>query len=65
MKHISREALARYLIEADSEEDRIVVDWHLEYCPICREQITERDIMRIAREARERLVAAVRSAERN
>ena len=65
MTHLSRDALARYLTKSDSKEERIGVDWHLEHCAICKQEITVRDVALIARDARERLVAAVPSAERN
>jgi hypothetical protein len=61
MTHLSRDALARYLIKTDSPEERIGVDWHLEHCPICKQEITARDVILIARDARERPGDAVRS----
>jgi hypothetical protein len=62
MPHISHDTLARYLIHTDSENERMRVDWHLEHCPICKEEISVRDMVIAARKARERMVVAIRSA---
>ena len=65
MTHLSRDALARYLSKTDSREERIGVVWHLEHCPVCKQEITVRDFILMAREARQRMVGTVRAAERN
>ncbi len=65
MQHLSRETLARYMIQTSSPAERRGVDWHLEYCSVCRAEFSVRDLLNIARDARDRMVLAVRSAERN
>ncbi len=65
MTHLTNDVLARYLIQTSPTPEREMVDWHLEYCPICSEEISIRELVLTARDARERLVAAVRAAERN
>ncbi len=65
MQHLSDETLARYMICTSPPEERRGVEWHLENCPMCHEEFSVRDLIDIARNARERIVAAVRAAERN
>lgn len=44
MPHLSRDALARYLIKTDSQEERIGVDWHLVGPPGVLKQVSENPV---------------------
>ena len=63
MTHLSRAALARYLIQTSPTGEKEGVAWHFEHCPICKEEFTVREMLDIAIEARERLTSAVRSEQ--
>jgi hypothetical protein len=62
MTHLSQDVLGRYLGGSLSREDRDGVEWHLEHCPICKEEISVKDAVRLVRESKERRTGLVRSA---
>ena len=55
IQHLRRDALARYVTRRIFQEERAEVEWHLEHCHICEKEVTVRDIMEIAKEARKAL----------
>lgn len=56
MQHLFREALVGYVSDTDSDEERAKVEWHLANCPVCREEITARDIVLIVRDIRDQCI---------
>ncbi len=56
MTHFTRDVLARYLNHGSPTAEREIVDWHLEHCPICADEITVKEILLAARAGRERLL---------
>jgi len=65
MQHISTEALARFILQTSSDGERDFVNWHIENCRICKEEITAREIVCVAKDAKRRMLTAIDSAERN
>jgi hypothetical protein len=57
--------LARWLIRASSPSERRELERHFLFCRVCQGSITLKQLADIAAEAKKRLTAAVRSAERN
>ena len=53
MQHLSREALVGYVSNTGSAKEMATVKWHLANCPVCREEISARDIALIARDIEE------------
>ncbi|HTS31893.1 MAG TPA: hypothetical protein VMH81_38750 [Bryobacteraceae bacterium] len=49
IEHLSHDALTRYFMSDISSEEMKEVWWHLVNCPTCREAISVRDWLDVAR----------------
>lgn len=65
VQHFSRDTLSRVILRNSPRYEAATVVWHLQHCALCREQITGKELLELARQAKDHLVKAMRSAVRN
>ena len=63
--HPSRTLLARWFNRTCTQSEKQEIERHFLFCRVCQRRITLKELTDVAVEAKKRLKAALRSAERN